>query len=87
MPVEHLHETGVDTLRETRVRFDQWPQPLDRRGVDVGNHVHGVRIAHADSGHGPFLVGDPEWLQKIVAVADEGNLVRGEHRHPHVDGH
>jgi hypothetical protein len=31
---------------KARVRFDQRPLALDRRGIDVGHHLHGVRIAH-----------------------------------------
>jgi hypothetical protein len=44
--VDHLHEAGIDPARKARVRFDQRSLFGDRRGIDVGHHLHRVRVAH-----------------------------------------
>ena len=51
MALGDLHETGVHPLREARMRFDQRPW-IATGAVDVIDDLHGVRVAHRDSGDG-----------------------------------
>ena len=48
---DDLHEAGVDPAREARMPLDQRPVRRDRRGIDVGDALHRVRIAHRHHRH------------------------------------
>src|SRR5262245_9496504 len=48
MPVHNVHVAGVHPLRESRMTLDHGPLGRDRREVDVGDHLDGVRISHRD---------------------------------------
>ena len=49
---DDLHEAGVDAAREARVALEQRPLRRDRRGIDVGDELHRVRVAHRDDRDG-----------------------------------
>ena len=46
LTVDDLQKAGVDSLREARVMLDLRPQLMHRRGADVVDAQHGVRVAH-----------------------------------------
>jgi hypothetical protein len=69
------------------MRLDQRPLAVDWRGVNIDNQLDCVRIAHANGGDGDFIVSEREHLQQVVGGTDKWNLIRGENRQTHVDGH
>jgi hypothetical protein len=97
MAVEHLHEAGIDALREARVVFDLRAGFRHRRRVDVVDHLHRVRIAHRDHRHQHGLPGRrarsvsghsvsrPCGNPAVQALAVERHRCRLQHGRAHVD--
>jgi hypothetical protein len=76
VPINNLHEAGVDPLREARVFFDQWPMLANGCGFNALHHLHGMRIAHRyDAGFQRF-VGDVKQVNDHVVFGQEGNFSR-----------
>jgi hypothetical protein len=76
VPVNHLHEAGIDTLRKTRVGFDQRADADDRRRVHIRHHLHGMRVAHGDGGNVDLNIADNERLHHCITGTDKRDFGR-----------
>ena len=85
VPIDDLHETGVDPLGEALVAFDQRPVPLDRVPLDIVDHLHGVRITHRNHRRFQGFVGHIEEMDDHILVGKKRNLGRQKTRLAHVD--
>ena len=63
------------------------PLHADRSLVDVGDDLHGVRIAHRHDGDRDRFTRDLQGLHHRVGAALERDVGRREARHTHVHAH
>ena len=82
--IHHLQEAGIDARRKALVALDQRALRDHRRGIDVGDHLHRVRVAHRHRGDRHRGVADLQRLHHRVGIGYKGHLRRRKLRHAHV---
>src|SRR5581483_4561081 len=73
--IEHLQIAGVHALRKAAMALDARSLRSDRRGSNIGDDLHRVRIAHGNESHAYALA---------VHVQD---FFSGKHRTAHLHRH
>ena len=70
--IHHLHELGVDALREVGVMLERRADGFQLQAVHILHHDHAVGVAHADAGHLPHfsLYGERLIHQRAFAHVD-----------------
>ena len=85
MPVDDLHEPGINPFGEALMAFDQRPVPLDRMLLDIVDHLHRVRVAHRHHRGFEGFVGYVEQMNDHILVRQKGNFGRQKAGFAHVD--
>jgi hypothetical protein len=74
MPINNLHETGIDPLRKALVIFDQRTMIADWRTVDAIDYLYGMRIAHRNDADFQRFISDIERIDHHIVVVQKGDF-------------